>query len=883
MTVTTFAVSDSDRYRIERELGAGGMATVYLAEDLRHRRRVALKVLRPELCAVIGAERFLKEIEITANLQHPHILPLHDSGRTDGTAFYVMPFVEGETLRDRLTRERQLPIDAAVRIALEVADALGYAHAHGVIHRDVKPENILLTAGSTGERGTHALVADFGIALAVSAAGGQRLTEIGLPIGTPAYMSPEQATGERGVDARTDIYALGAVVYEMLAGVPPFTAPGSQAMIARVLTDEPKPLVAQRRTVPHDLDAAVRTALEKLPADRFSSAEQFAAALSSAVAGGAAAAERRRSVSRSRARIGVAAAIATVAAGAFVGGRAVEKRAGANDASLGRATRVTWESGLEVQPAISPDGRFVAYAAGTSAILRVFVRQVTGGRATPLTNDTVDVQTNPSWSPDGARVLYLARGGVFSAPSSGGTARPEVPASTGRPIASAAWSPDGSTVAYSAGDSLFTYAAARGAQPLARIHDAALCKWSPNGEFIACASGNAYYLSAGRFFGNLSPSRIVIARVSDGVTTTVTDSTAMYQSPVWAVDGRSLYVVSNRDGPGDVYRVPLDASARPAGRLARLTTGLSAQSIALSADGSRLAYAVLSETRNVWSMPLPANPPVSNAAATPVTKGNQVIERTAVSRDGKWLVYSSDVAGSADVYRLPLPGGEPERLTTDPGDEFSPDMSPDGREVAYHSWNAGSRDVYIQPLDGRPAQRITSTPKQEAGAVWSPDGTAIAFMDFTGSGGVLITRRGPNGAWGTPVQRTDRGWWPSWSPDGKWLALGSELLGGSLLVVSTDSGRPRTLIDASVTGSPRAEQSEWSADGRTIYFNSHDERSNGSFWSIPASGGTPTQLVRVDDPARPSYRPEWALRNNRLYFTIDQRESDVWVIEIPNH
>ena len=226
----------ADRYRIERELGAGGMATVYLAQDLRHDRKVALKVLRPELAAVIGAERFLAEIKITANLQHPHILPLFDSGEADGCLFYVMPFVEGESLRDRLNREKQLPVADAVRIATEVACALDYAHRHGVIHRDIKPENILLHDG-------RALVADFGIALAASKAGGSRMTETGMSLGTPHYMSPEQAMGEREITARSDVYALGAVLYEMLTGEPPFTGSTAQAIVARVLTESPRPML----------------------------------------------------------------------------------------------------------------------------------------------------------------------------------------------------------------------------------------------------------------------------------------------------------------------------------------------------------------------------------------------------------------------------------------------------------------------------------------------------------------------------------------------------------------------------------------------------------------------------------------------------------------
>src|SRR6478752_363568 len=252
----------ADRYRIEGEIGAGGMATVFLAHDLRHDRKVALKLLRPELAAVIGAERFLAEIKLTANLQHPHILPLFDSGEADGFLYYVMPFVEGESLRARLNREKQLPVAEAVRITTEVASALDYAHRHGVVHRDIKPENILLHDGQ-------ALVADFGIALAASRSGGSRMTETGMSLGTPHYMSPEQAMGEREITARSDVYALGCITYEMLTGDPPFTGSTAQAIVTKVVTEKPVPPSRLRDTVPPAVEDAVLTALAKLPADRF--------------------------------------------------------------------------------------------------------------------------------------------------------------------------------------------------------------------------------------------------------------------------------------------------------------------------------------------------------------------------------------------------------------------------------------------------------------------------------------------------------------------------------------------------------------------------------------------------------------------------------------
>jgi serine/threonine protein kinase len=264
----------ADRYRVERELGRGGMAVVYLAEDLKHGRKVAIKILKPEIAAVVGAERFVREIRTCAGLQHPHILGLIDSGETSGTAYYVMPLVEGESLRDRMRREKHLPVSDAVRITGEVASALDYAHRRGIIHRDIKPENILLQDGQ-------ALVADFGIALGVTNSTSEtRITEAGMSLGTPHYMSPEQAMGERELTARSDIYSLACVTYEMLAGDPPFTGPTPQAIVARMLTEKPASVVARRNTVPVAIEKALLTALQKLPADRFPSITAYSAALS---------------------------------------------------------------------------------------------------------------------------------------------------------------------------------------------------------------------------------------------------------------------------------------------------------------------------------------------------------------------------------------------------------------------------------------------------------------------------------------------------------------------------------------------------------------------------------------------------------------------------
>jgi len=379
----------ADRYRIERELGAGGMATVYLAEDLKHDRKVAIKVLKPELAAVLGAERFVQEIKTTAALSHPHILPLFDSGEAGGFLYYVMPYIEGETIRDRLNRETQLGVEETVRITTEVADALDYAHRHGVIHRDIKPENILLHDG-------RAMVMDFGIALAVSAAAGGRLTETGLSLGTPHYMSPEQATADKDITARSDVYSLASVLYEMLAGVPPHEGGSAQQTIMRIITETPKPVSELRRSVPPNVSAATAKALEKLPADRFESAKAFADALvdrhftieSTGAPGATAATASDREWIRNPRSIGalLLAAVATVFA---VIGRSGSASARAQvvrftvpavvDSSV---FQPSFRGGVEAaEPVVSPDGRHLAFAVSTFSGPRLVIRSIESGES----------------------------------------------------------------------------------------------------------------------------------------------------------------------------------------------------------------------------------------------------------------------------------------------------------------------------------------------------------------------------------------------------------------------------------------------------------------------------------------------------------------------
>jgi serine/threonine-protein kinase len=861
----------ADRYRIERELGQGGMATVYLAEDLRHGRKVAIKVLRPELAAVIGADRFVREIRTIAALQHPHILGLIDSGEVNGTAYYVMPFVEGESLRDRLSREKQLPVPDAIRIAAEVAAALDYAHRHGVIHRDIKPENILLHDGS-------ALVADFGIALAVSSAGGSRMTETGMSLGTPHYMSPEQAMGEREITARSDVYALGVMTYEMLLGEPPFSGPTAQAIVAKVLTEAPRPLTPRRHSVPPAVEDAVLTALEKLPADRFGSAAEFAVALQDGTKARRKAAELHHpKIVGLRQRWLVGMGLVVLPLAAFLLGRQSGKAPPA-PLTFGQSIKVTWDPALEALPAISPDGRSVAYASGTPARMRVFVRSVAGGRGIALTDDTTQVQSHPRWSPDGSRVLFLQGGGVFSVPASGGAESPEVPPGRTSPVVSAGWSPDGKSIGYVVEDSLFVRDAKNGSRGIAGFFEPNACQWSPDGEYIACASGNAISMMVGSLFGNQSPSQIVTVRVTDGVIASITDSLSVNQSPIWSPDGRWLYFVSNRFGPRDIFAAAMSGGRRTRPAM-RLTTGLNAHTISLAADGGRLAFASLEIESNAWSIPLPAHPPATASGETQLTFGVQLVETADMSSDGRWLVYDSDLGGNADLYRMALPSGTPERLTTDSSDDFFPDISPDGREIAFHSWRGGSRDIYVLPLDGGPIQRVSSSPRQEAVASWSPDGTRLTFADFTGRGGIWTAKR-VDGEWQPPVLRLDHGVWPRWSPDGKFLSFSSHLIRGSIWMMPADSGPPRLLADTTGPLGVFSDQPLWSPDGRSILTRSTNQDGEATFWSVPLNGEAPRLLLTFNGPGPRPSRGGWGIHGNRIVYTAPAQHSDVWVMEV---
>ena len=801
----------ADRYRIERELGQGGMATVYLAEDLKHHRKVAIKVLKPELAAVLGAERFVQEITTTANLQHPHILTLFDSGEADGFLYYVMPYIEGESLRDRLDREKQLPLEDALAIAREVADALSYAHAHGVVHRDIKPENILLADG-------HATVADFGIAKAVSEAGATRLTATGMSVGTPIYMSPEQAAGEADLDGRSDLYSLACVLYEMLAGQPPFTGPTAANVVHQHLTADARPVSQLRPAVPPAIADVLARALAKNPADRFSPAAQFAAAL---VPLASAAAPAPRGPSRLVIGIGAAAVLVAVAVTAIV----MRKSGDAPAVTIGRTTQVTRDAGLEVDPALSPDGKSIAYAAGPTNAMQIYVRQVSGGRPVALTSDTTDNFRWPRWSPDGSQIAYQSNDGLFVVPALGGPPRrltriepgdSDLTTGMATPITGFDWSPDGARIAFTTGvsTSRLTLLTLTGGAPvtLPVPDESSAPAWSPDGRTIALSAGNVAFVFGTGYFGNSGASAIWLVPLDGSPATELTQDHAINVSPQWSGDGRELFWVSDRDGTRDVYQQPMRNGVTPDGPPRRLTTGADAQGLSISRNAPRMAYSRLNTWTGIWSIPVPARGPVSIRAATPISTGNETTEDVDVSPDGRWLVFDSDRSGNPELYVMPVSGGEARQITDHPAGDFSGDWSPDGRRIVFHSLRNGNRDIYTVDADGTGLRPWTSAPSEEIDPDWAPDGERIVYEVIGAKHGFDILRLA-DGV-GPEFFESPVGDFAHWSPDGSSVAYHAA---EGIRRRDVASGA-EVLVASNVADGSEAFYAAWSPDGAQIYY-----------------------------------------------------------------
>ncbi len=768
---TRLSAALADRYVIERELGAGGMATVYLAQDVRHDRKVALKMLRPELAAILGGERFLAEIKTTANLQHPHILSLFDSGEADGLVYYVMPYVDGESLRDRLNREKQLPVDEAVAIAKEVADALQYAHEHKVVHRDIKPENILLHGG-------HALVADFGIALAASRSdGGTRMTETGMSLGTPHYMSPEQSMGEREITPKADIYALGCVLYEMLTAEPPFVGATAQAIIARVMTEEPRSLTLQRRTIPPHVEAAVLTALAKLPADRFASAAEFAAALAD-------------SSFHTPAGVGVAAgtavpgvprrtfvAVAALAAALFVAAAWGWLRSGAPPSVIRYGLALPASQALlpgAPAPTPAPDGSFLIYHGPAGSGQQLWIKRRDRYAATPIPG-TVGAQSF-ALSPDGTWIVFAEAGQLRKMPVGGGAAVTLIPNGVGV-TAGVTWL-DNDTI-------VFALPNATGLARVSAAGGAASVAW--RSDTVRTFLPSALPGGRGVLFG---------AFPGGGAAT----------SEVWALDLRTQRV--HRVMAGTIG----GATYLPTGHVAYVTPdgGLFAVPFDLSRmepHGSPIPITdSLSRTVILGGVPFQ----VSASGMLVMTTGGTTLgtrhQMVWVDRSGR---------------QTPADTGWTFQLTTI-GTNHGWALSPDGSRLAIGLATGAGDDIWVKPLPRGPVYRITYDPAAEYRPRWTADGRFVTFLAARQVGGFYRRRADGTGTDSLLVAgQFDEG---LASPDGRWYLFRQGALGGAVggrNIVGFRPGSDSTPVP--VLATPYDEEAiALSPDGRSLAYQSDE-------------------------------------------------------------
>ena len=688
--VTRLNAALEGRYRIERQLGEGGMATVYLADDLKHERRVALKVLKPELAAVVGAERFLAEIKTTANLQHPHILPLHDSGEADSFLFYVMPYVEGDTLRDKIDREKQLSVQEALRITEKVASALDYAHKHGVVHRDIKPGNILLS--SEGEP----TVADFGIALAVAQAGGGRVTETGLSLGTPHYMSPEQATGDRDVDARTDVYALGCVLYEMLTGDPPYQGSTAQAVLGQILTGDPVWASKKRSSIPANADAAIRKALERLPADRFASAQEFAKALAdpgfrhgdraiAGVAGGVGSWNRLSVIGWGVAALAI-----------LVAGWSLLLPARFQPVSRHVLSTEGW-AGMSVPfglyGAIAPDGSSMILPVGSGQSGQLAVKMRGSTEITPIAG--TEGGRTVVYSPDARWIAYTVGTDLFKRPLVGGSPVRLAGDADGGATPTLAWLDDG-TILYEQG------VIAGQQRSIVQIPE-------EGGEllevFVLEESAGAPLwmqgLPGGRGALVATCGAQIAAGCSDNLELYVVDLRDLSFQLIlegvlrawYAPTGHLVYVQND----GALFAAPFDLDAlQITGGAIPLFDGVATTTtrvqMQLAADGTLLYVEGLSTSGQHQLVVVDLD-----GDEDPLVLAPRNIVRVAWSPDGQSVVYASE--GQIYTYNVAL-GTTPRQLTFE-GTNNLPVYSPDGSQVVFDSNREGTegRDLFVKDLN----------------------------------------------------------------------------------------------------------------------------------------------------------------------------------------
>ena len=852
----------ADRYTIERELGAGGMATVYLAEDIKHHRRVAVKVLSPELAAALGTERFLQEIETAARLHHPHVLPLYDSGEADGLLYFVMPFVEGESLRERLNREKQLPLEDALEIAREVADALSYTHSHGVVHRDIKPANIMLEAG-------HALVADFGIATAVSHLEDRHVTETGMTLGTPAYMSPEQASGNREIDGRSDLYSLGCVLYEMLAGQPPFTGPTAESVVRQHITADPPSVTSIRQAVPAHVEEIIARALAKTPADRFSPAAQFAEALKpAAVTGPVVTIARPRRSWVTYAAVSIAVLLVVILLLVFF-------PRGAGVSLVPEPQQITFRGDLN-HATLSPDGGFFAYVIrDADGIDHLMVSEMGGG-------DPIELHSHSflccvQWSPDGSRVLF--REGTRTAGRT--LLLPRLGGGTPRELNSeiiTAWSPDGSSLVSwwpQAEELWFTSVATGDTSGTIDLDMSHVWvnggNWSPNGDMLAVITSDE------------GTNVIWVISIETSEPAPLVEDTVQLGSPVWAPNGSAIYYLRGDDQRLlELRKVRVSDDGQRRGEPTRVLSALpvgwrhqSIPSLSISNDGTRMLYVRHTSYSNLWLAEVSVAGVERSAQQRQLTTGTAVRANPRFSPNGREVLYLEGAAGRWNLHVVSIGSGTTRQVTFQDGEVWAPVWAPDGTQIAFGAGVRDSANVWIVGRDGGAPRAFAQTEFVGGNRMaWAPGPNIIYQLTDDQNYRVLDPSTGDEELLITGLLN---GWQynPRPSPDGSQVAIHwnrTDSLPDGIWLVSTSDGSP-SLFAAGY------HPVNWNARGDALYAMADDPTSSASseIFLVPLSGRGAELYVSLPFSAF-SRHVDITPDGLNVVAQVEESQADAWIV-----
>jgi serine/threonine protein kinase len=878
-----FPAALAERYKVEKELGRGGMATVYLARDVKHRRDVAVKVVHPGMTSVLGADRFLGEIQIVAQLQHPHIVPLYDSGEADGSLYYVMPYEGGLSLRDRLVRDGPLPSHDVVLILRDVCDALVYAHERGIVHLDIKPDNVLLS-------GHHAMVADFGVAKAVtdSATGSPRSVSA-IALGTPAYMAPEQIEARPDIDRRADIYSVGVLAYELLTGAPPFVGETRREIIDRHLKDAPVSIDKLRPEVPEPLARLVMKCLEKRPEDRWQSVEEIARQLETIGIdnrGSTSIDSRRRRWMFAAAGVGLV--VVGIAVAAFAAKRGDVEASWQNRWNSARIERLTDFPGSEVDAAISPDGKLLTFLADRDSVFDAFVGRVGSGQFLNLTNGRFpqllneDVR-NVGFTGDAShvwiRVADIASpASVSLIPTAGGPAAPFL-----KTAVMAVWSPDRKTIAYhetTPRDPIFVADTGGRNQKRIFISDPGIhnhyLSWSPDGAFI--------YFSRG-----IPPDRMDIWRIPwrGGRAEKITNQNSTVAYPV-LLDARTLlYIATADDGTGPwLYSMDLNDHVA-----SRVTKGVE-HYISISASDDlpgqprRLVAAVSNPIVQLWSVPI-IDGIAEESAATRVSvpTARAAAPRFAANGD---IWYLASRGGADGLWRLAErrdAGGRPdgkggtasEIWTSARGAVMgAAALSPDGARVCFLLRHDGRSRLNCASLDGTDAHALADSLDVRGSGSWSADGKWIAAAVDEAKGARLfkIPMDG-----GSPIRLVDSASSnPVWSPDGKFILYSGTPHGRSApLRAVTPGGKPFPIPPLVVD---RDGDSYRFVPGRNWLVVKQGGFRRQDFWLVDLTTGKRRQLTRLR-PGESLQRFDVSPDGKRIVFERVRENSDIALIELP--